>query len=571
MITFNNVRFKNFGSFGNYFTEINLGGKTTTLVTGANGHGKSYALLDSITFALFGKPFRRINIPQLINSINNKDCLVELSFSVGTHEYKIIRGLNPKIFEIYKDGKLLDQNAKAKDYQRMLEEQVVRMNYKTFTQIVTLGSSSFIPFMQLSASERRSVIEDILDLNVFSLMNDVLKEKRSLLREKINKIDSAVSTVKEKINLQKNHIESLKEKGKETLENNQSKIEESQSKIEEFQNKITSSENKIKDLEVNIEDRSSIKNSLSKLEELESQMKRNMKSIKKEISFFNTNTSCPTCDQPIDSSFCDEKTSNLEKNITDLHLGLEKIDDSIVEKKETLFSYQDFINKIKVIQGEITNYNSSVSAIFKYIKKIQDENNELQLSDYDVSAEVSQLEDFNSELESFLDEKESVLSTRSEYQFMTTLLKDSGIKAKIIKHYLPIMNKLINKNLTEMDFFVQFTLDEEFNETIKSRFRDNFTYMSFSEGEKMRIDLALLLAWREVAKLKNSASCNLLILDEIFDSSLDSVGTDDLMKILDGLSQKNNIFVISHKADQLVDKFKNHIKFKKVNNFSRMK
>ena len=564
MITFNSVRFKNFGSFGNYFTEINLGGKTTTLVTGANGHGKSYALLDSITFALFGKPFRKINIPQLVNSINNKDCLVELCFSVGTHEYKIIRGLNPKIFEIYKDGELLDQNAKSKDYQRMFEEQVMRMNYKTFTQIVTLGSSSFIPFMQLSASERRSVIEDILDLNVFSLMNDILKEKRSLLREKLNRIDSTITTVKEKINLQKNHIESLKEKGKETLDNNQSKIEESETQIEEFQNKVGNLENEIKDLEVNLQGRPSIESSLSKLEDLESQMKRNMKTIKKEISFFEKNTSCPTCDQPIDSSFCAEKTTSLEKNIDELKDGLEKIDESIVEKKE-------FINKIKVIQSEISKYNSSVSAVLKYIKKIQEENKELQLSDYDVSSEVDQLNTFNSELESFLNEKENILSTRSEYQFMTTLLKDSGIKAKIIKHYLPIMNNLINKNLTEMDFFVQFTLDEEFNETIKSRFRDNFTYMSFSEGEKMRIDLALLLAWREVAKLKNSASCNLLILDEIFDSSLDSVGTDDLMKILDGLSQKNNIFVISHKADQLVDKFKNHIKFKKVNNFSRMK
>ena len=571
MIVFDSVRFKNFGSFGNYFTEINLGGKTTTLVTGANGHGKSYALLDSITFALFGKPFRKINIPQLVNSINNKDCLVELSFSLGNHSYKIIRGLSPKKFEIYRDDVLLDQYAKSKDYQRMFEEQILRMNYKTFTQIVTLGSSSFIPFMQLSAAERRSVIEDILDLNVFSLMNDVLKEKRSLLREKLNKVDSNIATVKEKILLQKNHIESLREKGKETLDNNEKKIIESETQIEDLNNQIVELESKMVDLESNIKDKPEIEKSLSKLEDLESQMKRNMKTIKKEISFFKNNTSCPTCDQPIDSDFCDKKIDGLEKNINDLNDGLDKIDSSIVERKETLFSYSDFIDNIKIIQSEILKLNSSVSAVIKYIRKIQEENKELQTKDYDVSNEVDQLNDFSSDLELFIKEKEHILETRSEYQFMTNLLKDSGIKAKIIKHYLPIMNNLINKNLNDMDFFVQFTLDEEFNETIKSRFRDNFTYMSFSEGEKMRIDLALLLAWREIAKLKNSASCNLLILDEIFDSSLDSVGTDDLMKILDGLSQKNNIFVISHKADQLVDKFKNHIKFKKVNNFSRMK
>lgn len=572
MIKFKYVQFQNFGSFGNNPTKINLDKHRTTLVSGMNGHGKSFALLDSITFALFGKPFRKINIPQLVNTINEKSCLVEVDFCVGEDEYKVIRGIKPKRFEIYKNDSLINQDAKAKDYQKMLEENILKMNYKSFTQVVILGSSSFVPFMQLSALDRRQVIEDVLDIQVFSEMNVVLKNRVSLKKEELKDLERDMETIKSKIEMLESHIETLRELDESKLKDLKEEIEEIQEGVEEKEKAIDSllqSQTILLDKTSKIE---TIKKSLNKFENTRTMIKSNHDRVQRTSQETEEMQTCPTCTQDVPDEtkqILIEKFESKKKQYSD---GLMKIDKEIESVNEELDSLREVSLKLKSVQEKIVQLRGEVDSNKKYTIKLQKEVKVLseKVSDSESSNTSTELKDNKIELN-------ELLKTKNEYKedalllgCVGNLLKDTGIKSKIIRHYLPIINKLINKYLADMGFFAQFHLDENFNETIKSRHRDTFSYMSFSEGEKMRIDLALLLAWREIARLKNSANTNLLILDEVFDSSLDVVGTDEFLKLMNVLSGNTNIFVISHKSDQLIDKFENQITFVKKGNFSRL-
>jgi DNA repair exonuclease SbcCD ATPase subunit len=571
MLTFSNVRFKNFGSFGNVFTELSLDKHNTVLVSGRNGHGKSFALLDAITFGLFGKPFRKVNIPQLVNTVNQKNCLVEVEFSTPKHKYKVVRGLQPKVFEIYKDGDLLAQNAKSKDYQRLLEEQILRMNYKSFTQIVILGSSSFVPFMQLSPADRRVVIEDILDIKIFSVMNGLLKSKISELKENLNIIQNKINISNEKINLQQSHVDTLVTKSQERIDKSQSKIESLIEEGKDTQSNMTKLSEKIKKMQNELPNKDEFADSLKRVEKTESTLESDVKRLHKDIAFYATNTSCPSCKQEIDEEFRQNTLDQKAKEKILIEERLESVAQLITDTLNKINSIEDKETEIRKKEKIIVEQQGTLKSLYSQIQYIEQEMRDIETNRENIDEEKVKLQEFVQDKESSLEEKEVILNQKYNCDIVYDLLKDAGIKSKIIKYYLPIMNKLINKYLSSMNFFANFTLDEEFNETIKSRHRDTFSYMSFSEGEKLRIDLALILSWREIAKIKNSANCNLLILDEVFDSSLDSMGTDDLMKLLEDLSINTNIFVISHKSDQLADKFSNYLVFEKKNNFSRIK
>ena len=570
MIFFKQVKFKNFGSFGNYVTTVSFEKNEMTLVTGSNGHGKSYALLDSITFALFGKPFRKINIPQLVNSINNKNCLVQVSFDIGSNSYEVIRGLKPKKFEIYKNGELIKQNAKSKDYQKFLEEQILKMNYKSFTQIVTLGSSSFVPFMQLTASDRREVIEDILDINIFSTMNVVIKSKLSTVKEKVTETNSSLEILKEKQNVQKDNIKTLKQKQEENISNNDKKIENAETEIDQLLLEI-------KELEKSIEGFSSFKDESKSLnDKMILQKDKIVSSIKERKEkeenkdFYQKNESCPVCSQTLTESFKQNKVKELEKEIEQKEKTTEKLKNNFFEMKNKSDFLKDKLKEMSDINFAIVEKTNSITAARKYIQSLKSNDSTKNSFNESIVEAEGKIEDYQNQIDNLISAVQDLKKEKTNLDILSILLKDSGIKAKIIKNYLPIINEIINKYLSQMNFSVSFTLDEEFNEQIKSRHRDSFGYMSFSEGEKARIDLAILLAWREIAKIKNSAHCNILILDEIFDSSMDSVGVDDLMKVLRTLANSSNIFVITHKTDQLYEKFHKVISFKKKNNFSRM-
>lgn len=572
MITFNKVRFKNFGSFGNNFTEIVLDANNTTLICGNNGSGKSFAFLDSITFALFGKPFRKINIPQLANSINEKNCLVELEFTRGSEKFMIRRGINPRVFEIYRNGELLNQDAKSLDYQDVLEQQIIKMNYKTFTQVVILGSSSFVPFMQLSAADRRNVIENILDINIFSTMNIVLKGKVLLLKEMIKELNTKLEIEKNKINTQTTFISTLEKKNNEDNEDKLVRIRELDVKWKELQHQMyVDGTSMITDEEIDqaVENlktqREKVKTMQKKLAEFEAQVKQKQK----EVVFFKDNQNCPVCSQKLEEKVKKEKilTTNLE--ISDIESGMNHGKEAIESKENFIEQLEEALSRGRKQLAEKNRVESEIKAIRDEIRRIENTMNKSSLVG-DIETERNKLAAMQGALKAIEDERTVHSEDLMYHELASELLKDGGVKAKIIKYYLPHMNKHINKFLASMDFFVQFNLDEEFGEHIKSRYRDEFSYMNFSEGEKMRIDLALLLAWREIARLKNSVNCNLLILDEVFDSSLDSGGTDELMKLLKVISNKANVYVISHKADQLVDKFTNIVTFEKKKNFSKM-
>ena len=543
-----------------------------TLVSGCNGHGKSFALLDSITFALFGRPFRKINIPQLVNSINGKNLLVEIEFDISKDSYKVVRGIKPKKFEIYRNGELLDQNAKAKDYQRMLEEQILKMNYKSFTQVVILGSSSFVPFMQLSVADRRSVIEDILDINVFSIMNMVLKSKISTCREEQRDVKFNIEVLNEKIELLESHIRRVKQTIEEGSTENEKEITETKNKIKDHQSKIEDLRKTSNKLQEDINSFGDLKSKIQKVEVLKKQLESNKRKAEEGVLFFEMNEVCPTCTQNIDSENKNvAKTVERKKEkIVEIDDAMDKLSTHYNEIAEQSVAVDAKLKEISSIEEDISSMNGWVSAAVGYMEKLVGQNENIKKEKDKMTEESEKLSTYKDEMVVHQSENKSLVEDMHYYEIAASLLKDSGIKSKIIKHYLPLMNKLINKYLASMDFFAQFTLDEEFNETIKSRHRDDFSYMSFSEGEKMRIDLALLLSWREIARLKNSANTNLLILDEVFDSSLDTFGTDEFLKLLNSLSQKANVFVISHKADQLADKFSNQMSFEKQNNFSKM-
>ena len=568
MINFHKVSFKNFGSFGNLLTEIHLDKRPMTLVCGNNGHGKSFALLDSITFALFGKPFRKINIPQLVNSVNQKDCLVEVQFSIGEDNYSVIRGLKPKKFEIYKNKELINQHAKSKDYQKMLEEQILRMNYKSFTQVVILGSSSFVPFMQLSAADRRSVIEDILDINVFSTMNTLLKERMSLVKEEIKENNRRIETIKDKIDLQKSHIDSLKERSEKSLADFDERINSALVSLTELQSESEMLTKEVEKSLENIADRHSNANDIGSLEKIMSKVETKVNNFTTELESISKNSVCSSCGQDLPQAIIEEREQDINEKLDKMKTGL----DEMKEKMQNLMSRNEEINevlqKVSDKQSSLTELNGRITASNRHMQELQNMRSSVSDDTASLDDSVDILSQYENDHEKMNEEKVSLMSIQNEQAVAYTLLKDSGIKSKIIKHYLPIMNKMINSYLSSMDFFAQFHLDEEFNETIKSRHRDAFSYMSFSEGEKLRIDLALLLAWREIARIKNSANCNLLILDEVFDSSLDGIGTEEFMKLLHALGKKCNIFVISHKADQLTDKFPATLTFEKKSNFS---
>lgn len=558
MIIFKKIKFKNFGSFGNTFTEINLEKDKTTLICGKNGSGKSFAMLDSLTFALFGKPFRKINIPQLQNSINKKECIVELFFMIGSDSYRIRRGLAPKIFEIYKNDELINQDAKASDYQQVLEDQILRMNYKTFTQVVILGSSSFVPFMQLSAADRRAVIENILDINIFATMNTIVKSKMTEIKENVKEVNYNVEIHKTKIEGQNKLINMAQQSMGIDIQELKEKLATIKTQKAEMVSKYTS------DSELN----KVYKNDEKKLFDLIKMHQKNidqntfkMEQLNEETDFYKKETSCPKCKGKITEETKKENIKKIKETLQTLQeekIYSEKNKEEF-EKQIELLPFKD----TKETEATITRFDYEISSLNKEIERYEKTN-------IDRESHKKELSQLLMELDKFTQSKTKLDEELEYYNYAHDLLKDGGVKAKIIKYYLPAMNKFINKYLSSMNFFIKFSLDEEFNESIKSRYRDEFSYMNFSEGEKMRIDLALLLSWREIAKLKNSVNCNLLILDEVFDSSLDSVGTDDVIRLLNVVGEHANVFVISHKADQIADKFKNTLSFEKKGNFSKL-
>jgi DNA repair exonuclease SbcCD ATPase subunit len=571
MIIFKKIKFKNFGSFGNNMTEIVLDKNNSTLICGNNGSGKSFAFLDSITFALFGKPFRKINIPQLVNTVNEKGCLVEIEFERGSDTYIVRRGLGPRLFEIYKNGDLLNQDAKSLDYQELLEQQILKMNYKTFTQVVILGSSAFVPFMQLSASDRRNVIENILDINIFSTMNVVLKGKILSLKETLKNYASKIEIEKAKISSQENLINTLEKKNKEDNQEKLDRIEELKTNILEKESWIISNNlyDPEKGINTNLEITKKNKNKILSITKAIAEVEAEQKKFEKEIKFFQENKICPTCSQNIDDSVKKSKILSNNLEISDIHNKVDLGNKSIKDIEMQNQSLENALKELQKTLDHVKQLNRDIEAFKTEIKRIESSLKKTSFTD-EIHTQSEHLKTYKSNLSLLDEEKQQFSDDLMYHELASDLLKDGGVKAKIIKYYLPHMNKFINKFLTSMDFFVQFHLDEEFNEHIKSRHRDEFSYMNFSEGEKMRIDLALLLSWREVAKMKNSVHCNLLILDEVFDSSLDSVGMDELMKLLKSVSQNCNVYVISHKSDQLMDKFTNVITFEKKNNFSKM-
>jgi DNA repair exonuclease SbcCD ATPase subunit len=569
MIIFQKVRWKNFLSTGQNFTEIDFQRSPNTLIIGNNGAGKS-TILDALCFGLFGKPFRKINKPQLLNSINQQACVVEIEFAIGKKQYKVVRGIKPNVFEIFLGDKLLDQDAKAKDYQEFLEKFILKINFKSFTQVVILGSASFVPFMQLTPADRRAIIEDLLDIGIFSSMNGIVKEKMSEIKEQSTQNKHQMDLTSERINFQKQSIEEHKNRTEEEVKKKQEEVKSSIDQTFTLQRDIDLIQKHIDVLNSKINDKMAIEKKSNKLLQLESKLESRLKKLEKESKFYEENHDCPTCKQSIADTFRHSQLAGINQTKGEIGVGIADIETKIKEANNRIEEIQKIVKHIQEHNNEIVKHNSTISAVNAYITKLQKEIESL-------SAQKDTLVDDNAKLKELKDElgtlvkKQEELSTEKQYfEFAGSLLKDTGIKTKIIRQYLPIMNKLINKYLTAMDFFVNFNINEQFEETIKSRHRDEFGYANFSEGEKMRIDLALLFTWRQIAKLKNSTNTNLLILDEVFDSSLDGVGTEEFLKLIHEMGTDTNVFVISHKGDQLFDKFRSIIKFEKHNNFSRI-
>ena len=568
MIIFRYVRWKNLLSTGNYFTEIKLDNTSNTLVVGENGSGKS-TMLDALCFGLFGKPFRSIVKPNLVNSINQKDCVVEIEFDTGNKSYKIIRGIKPNIFEIWCNGELLNQDAASRDYQEYLEKFVIKLNYKSFTQIAVLGSASFTPFMQLSNSDRRAIIEDLLDIQIFSTMNGIVKEKMSNNKDLTISKKHDIEIKQQQHEIKEKHIQQLKQNSDDKIVEYEQDIAENSQFVDVLISESITYNKDIEVLQAEVTSRLETEQKVKKFNQLEAQIETNLNKFKKDINFFEHNDNCPTCRQAIDKQFKEEEVGNLNSKVTECTVGLTQLEIKLLEEQNKLNQIAEKQKQIQELQIKIATHNTSITEVKKYITRI-----EKQIKDLDDSKQISDgeeviLKELKAALETSEKELRELIDEKTYYEVASGLLKDTGIKTKIIKQYLPIINKLVNKYLASLDFFVNFNLDESFKETIKSRFRDEFTYNNFSEGEKQRIDMALMLTWRSIAKLKNSSNTNLLILDEIFDSSLDTNGTEELIKILHMLEDVN-LYVISHKGDILQDKFSNVIKFEKVKNFSRI-
>ena len=568
MLIFRYVRWKNLLSTGNYFTEMKLDNRDNTLIVGENGSGKS-TMLDALCFSLFGKPFRNVNKPQLLNSINQKDCVVEVEFDINNKSYKVIRGIKPNKFEIYQDGELLNQDAAMKDYQEFLEKFILKMNYKSFTQIVILGSASFTPFMQLSASDRRSIIEDLLDIQIFSTMNSIAKERLSGNKDEITQKKYDIDLANQKYDLQKRHIDDLKQNNEDKVKEYDTEIQLHNDTVSSLLSNVEALTAKTEELQLVVASKIDTEVKVKKITKLESQIETNLSKFQKDISFFQSHDDCPTCRQTIADSFKQEELKTLSTKVTECEHGLSELEKKLLEEQNKLNSINETQKLINQKQVEIATTNTAITETNKMIARLQKLVNELRESKTETKKEEQSLKELKDSLSELQEHLKVLIEEKTYYEAASTLLKDGGIKSKIIKQYLPIINKLVNKYLASLDFFVNFNLDESFKETIKSRHRDEFSYHNFSEGEKQRIDMALMLTWRAIAKLRNSANTNLLILDETFDSSLDANGTEELMKILHMLEDVN-LFVISHKGDVLQDKFMNVIRFVKEKNFSRI-
>ncbi len=576
MILFEKIRWKNFLSTGNQYIEINFqtdgesrfAKNSTTLIVGTNGAGKS-TILDALTFSLFSKPFRKINKPQLVNTVNEKDCRVEVEFSIGTTHWKVVRGIKPNLFEIWRDGSLLDQSSHAADQQKWLEQNVLKMNYKSFTQIVILGSSTFVPFMQLTASHRREVIEDLLDIKIFSSMNSLIKDKIRLLREEIKTFQLKKESLTDKVEMQQNFIEEVEEQGKGRISENNDKIKVLQVEVDTHMEHNELTDANISELVKKQEEVTGATEKLRELGTLKGKISNKVTTITREHKFFTDNVTCPTCTQPIEEEFRINKITDAQNKAKELQSGYKELEQAIKNEEERERHFTALSKEITTLTHGISKNNTKISGCQRQIRDLESEIQKLTDQLANRNTEHDKLTTFKDKLKTTYDELSSRKDTISYYDFSYSLLRDGGVKSKIIKKYLPLINQQVNRYLQKMDFYINFTLDEEFNETVQSPIHDNFSYSSFSEGEKMRIDLALLFTWREVARMKNSVNTNLLIMDEVFDSSLDGMGTEEFLKIIRFVIKDTNIFVISHKPD-MHDKFESMIRFEKVKGFSRM-
>ena len=568
MIYFKTLKWRNFLSTGNQFIEVEMNKSAATLIIGKNGSGKS-TLLDALCFVLFNRPFRNIKKEQLVNTINNIDCEIQCEFNIGNKEYKVVRGIKPNIFNIYCDGLLLNQEASSVDYQKSLEQNIMKLNYRSFIQVVILGSSSYEPFMHLRARHRREVVEEILDIRVFTHMDILLRQKQGELSKAVTDVSHRYDLMKEKYELQNSHFIQIKNRDQSDIIQRQDKIEQDKKDQEQYNAKLKDLSNKIYWDKIEFEDSKKTDKTANLLSKLEAKIETNLLNHKKNLEFFESSSKCPTCTQDIGAELRTKKSAEEKVKITKLELGLKDLLSEIIKTETKINEFAKLADKINELGIEVAKIDTSITEINRHSNRLNEEIDKLESDKENTNLIAQELDTIKIQLEEIDIEKKKVIDEKRYIDIAREILNDTGVKANIIKKYLPVMNQLINENLQAMDFFVNFHLNEEFEETIKSRHRDTFNYNNFSEGEKMRIDLALLFTWRAIAKLKNSVNTNVLILDEIFDSSLDGQGTDDFFKILKSLS-KENVFIISHKGDIMFDKFTNIIKFEKYKNFTKL-
>ena len=563
MIRLKTVRWKNFLATGNRFIEVKLDQEAMMLVVGKNGAGKS-TLIDAITFSLFGKPFKKVNKGQLVNSVNERDTLTEIEFSVGSAEWKVCRGIKPNLFEIYHNGILVNQDAKSMDYQKYLEEKVLKLNFKSFTQIVVLGSASFVPFMQLTANDRRIIIEDILDIGIFSVMKTLLKDRVITLKEEMGEVDYEIKLLQEKISLQEKHLKAMEEESKQKRKSDLDKIKETEQEIAKLNKEIEVHQERIDVLLNSIQDKATVEKKNQELDKYHSQISKNLKKLTKDKKFYEKNQICPTCQQDILENFKKHKCNDISDDIEEMNEGLYKIEKEVEKVYDRIGEISKYTQDIQKEETQVVQKLSNIQAHNSFIQKLSSD-----LESFQVEIKKESMNILNKELDDSKSTRFQYVDQKFYYDVLSNILNDTGIKTRIIKKYLPVINKHVNDYLKGMDFFVNFQLDENFQETIKSRHRDQFSYYSFSEGEKKRIDIALLLTWRDIASMRNSVNVNLLILDEVFDASLDQAGVDDLMKLFN-IIKNTNLFIISHKLDILDDKFPDKLIVEKVKNFTQI-